>query len=60
MYRYQKSGPGTWEVGCYGPSGQWEQESQWNSAAEAVERAHRLNQNDSPDDFEDASVRGRI
>ena len=55
MYLYHKAEPGVWAVGCYTDAGEWEQESSWNSAAEAMEHVHRLNLGDSSDDFEDSS-----
>nr|WP_319488743.1 hypothetical protein [uncultured Caproiciproducens sp.] len=60
MYVYRKSEPGTWAVGYYASSGTWEQESKWNSAAEAMEHAHSLNEGKNSEDTENSSKKGRI
>lgn len=44
MYIYQKTEPGIWSVGMFTSSGKWEPESDWNTAAEAMEHAHILNE----------------
>lgn len=53
MYICHKSEPGVWAVGFYADTGEWTQESKWNSAAEAMEHVHRLNRGDNSDDRED-------
>ncbi len=60
MYIYQKSEPGIWAVGFYASNGEWEQESKWNSAAEAMEHAHSLNEGENSDDTENARLKGRL
>lgn len=60
MYSYQKAEPGTWSVGRFTPDGKWEQESFWNTAEEAAERAHWLNGGQSPvTDDDEATVSGQ-
>ncbi|MBW7572152.1 hypothetical protein [Caproiciproducens faecalis] len=60
MYIYQKSEPGVWSVGYYTLSGTWQQESKWNSAAEAMEHAHSLNEGENSDDTENAKLKGKL
>jgi hypothetical protein len=55
LYLCHKSEPGVWAVGSYTDTGEWTQESRWNSAAEAMEHVHRLNRGDNSDDIEDFS-----
>ena len=60
MYSYQKSEPGLWSVGTFSSSGAWQQESVWNTAEEAAERAHWLNGGGTPEtDDDEATVSGQ-
>lgn len=57
MYVYQKYRPGQWSVGRFTGSGHWESESLWNSAAEAAERVHWLNEREDEDEEEESAPR---
>ena len=60
MYSYQKAEPGVWSVGQFAPNGKWRQESSWNTAEEAAERAHWLNGGQSAaTDDDEATANGQ-
>jgi|GEM_PF-3797806 hypothetical protein len=54
MYSCRKAEPGKWAVGSPDAQGRWVAESSWNSAAEATEHLHALNEKDAEERASDA------